>query len=187
MLSASSVCVVSTCCSVETGRLAWLSFIAPTSCCVSNLLTSFSHNPFLTTHPFIHPTVLLLHRATRNGVHQHGMLRAAEVSQQLCRKLKRLGLKTDSSCEGDVDQVCVCVCTADGCVCICVCVCVCICASCVVVRGAVCVNRRVSAHTSIILCTSCLTRQPPTILAALYTLTHTCLHRLSRPSQPGCL
>jgi hypothetical protein len=34
------------------------------------------------------------------------MLRAAEVSQQLCRKLKRLGLKTDSSAEGDVDLVC---------------------------------------------------------------------------------
>lgn len=33
------------------------------------------------------------------------MLRAAEVSQQLCRKLKRLGLKTDSSAGGDVDLV----------------------------------------------------------------------------------
>lgn len=42
-------------------------------------------------------------------MHQHGMLRAAEVSRQLCRKLKRLGLQTDSSCEGDVDQVRVCV------------------------------------------------------------------------------
>lgn len=44
-------------------------------------------------------------RATRNGIHQHGMLRAAEVSQQLCRKLKRLGLNTNSSAEGDVDRV----------------------------------------------------------------------------------
>jgi hypothetical protein len=49
-------------------------------------------------------------RSSRNGVHQHGMLRAAEVSQQLHRKLKRLGLKTDSSCEGDVDQVGACGC-----------------------------------------------------------------------------
>jgi hypothetical protein len=49
--------------------------------------------------------VVVWHRSSRNGVHQHGMLRAAEVSQQLCRKLKRLGLRTDSSCEGDVDQV----------------------------------------------------------------------------------
>jgi len=44
-------------------------------------------------------------RSSRNGVHQHGMLRASEVSQQLCRKLKRMGLQTDSSCEGDVDLV----------------------------------------------------------------------------------
>jgi hypothetical protein len=44
-------------------------------------------------------------RATRNGIHQHGMLRAAEVSQQLCRKLKRMGLNTNSSCEGDIDTV----------------------------------------------------------------------------------
>ncbi|KAF6259921.1 putative DEAH [Scenedesmus sp. NREL 46B-D3] len=43
--------------------------------------------------------------ATRNGIHQHGMLRAAEVSQQLCRKLKRMGLNTNSSCEGDIDKV----------------------------------------------------------------------------------
>jgi hypothetical protein len=49
--------------------------------------------------------MLLLCRATRNGIHQHGMLRAAEVSQQLCRKLKRMGLNTNSSCEGDVDKV----------------------------------------------------------------------------------
>ena len=44
-------------------------------------------------------------RASRNGIHQHGMLRAAEVSQQLCRKLKRLGFNTNSSCEGDIDLV----------------------------------------------------------------------------------
>lgn len=43
--------------------------------------------------------------SSRNGIHQHGMLRAAEVSQQLCRKLKRMGLDTNSSCEGDVDKV----------------------------------------------------------------------------------
>ncbi|KAF8058346.1 DEAH9 [Scenedesmus sp. PABB004] len=43
--------------------------------------------------------------ATRNGIHQHGMLRAAEVSQQICRKLKRLGLNTNSSAEGEVDKV----------------------------------------------------------------------------------
>jgi hypothetical protein len=49
--------------------------------------------------------LLLLCRATRNGINQHGMLRAAEVSQQLCRKLKRMGLNTNSSCEGDVDKV----------------------------------------------------------------------------------
>eukprot|EP00878_Enallax_costatus_P030149 GHUV01032806.1.p1 GENE.GHUV01032806.1~~GHUV01032806.1.p1 ORF type:complete len:134 (+),score=34.30 GHUV01032806.1:388-789(+) len=33
------------------------------------------------------------------------MLRAAEVSQQLCRKLKRLGFHTNSSCEGDIELV----------------------------------------------------------------------------------
>lgn len=54
----------------------------------------------VTIHPSVH-----VRRSSRNGVHQHGMLRAAEVSLQLCRKLKRLGFKTDSSCEGDVDQV----------------------------------------------------------------------------------
>jgi hypothetical protein len=45
---------------------------------------------------------MLFDRAQRNGVHQHGMMKAAEVSQQLCRKMKRLGLETSSSCEGDM-------------------------------------------------------------------------------------
>ncbi len=45
-----------------------------------------------------------LHRSSRHFVHQHSMLRAEDIRQQLAAHLRRLGLgaAADSSSEGDL-------------------------------------------------------------------------------------